>query len=322
MTLFDASDVPQSLLTMSAGGEFELIDWIRAHVAANPRLSIGIGDDAAALRIPAESECLVAADMLLEGVHFTIPPAGPEQIGRKALGVNLSDIAAMAGRPLAAFVSVALPRRCGNEFARRLHTGLQELAEEFETAVAGGDTNVWDGPLVVNVAILGEAAGRGAVRRSGARVGDWIMVTGSLGGSLGGRHLSFTPRVKEALALHAAVSLHAMIDLSDGLASDLPHVLRESGVGAVLQAAAVPVADEVSHARDERTPLQHALGDGEDFELLFTVSPEEGRRLLQNPPTGIDLSHIGEIVAGEGCEIVDEDGNRGPLPPAGWQHAF
>ncbi len=306
----------------AAGGEFELIDWIRAHVAGHPRLSIGIGDDAAAYKMPTEGECLIAADMLLEGVHFTTPPATAEQVGRKALAVNLSDIAAMAGRPLAAFVSVGLPRRYGDGFARDLHLGLQALAEEFETVVAGGDTNVWDGPLVVNVTVLGETTGIGPVRRSGAQAGDWIMVTGRLGGSIHGRQFSFAPRVAEALALHANVSLHAMIDVSDGLAADLHHILRESQVGAVLNAAAIPVAEDVSNAADDRTPLEHALGDGEDFELLFTVSAEEGRRLQEHPPVDVELSHIGEIVAGQGCEIIDEQGVRRALPPTGWRHTF
>jgi len=306
---------------MSAGGEFELIDWIRAQVSGDPRLTIGIGDDAAAFRMLPDRDCLVATDMLMEGVHFTLPEAAAEQIGRKALGVNLSDMAAMAGRPLAAFVSVGLPRRCGADFARGLHTGLQRLADEYSAVVAGGDTNVWDGPLVVNVTVLGETTGDRAVRRNGARAGDWIMVTGQLGGSIHGRQFTFTPRVREAIALHSAVELHAMIDVSDGLSADLHHILRESNVGAILRAEAIPVAADAS-VNDNRTTLEHALGDGEDFELLFTVSPEDGKRLQQSPPVDVQFAHIGEIVAGAGCDIIEEGGELRPLAPSGWQHDF
>lgn len=304
--------------------EFALIRWIRSRVAEHPRLTLGIGDDAAAVRLsPASaSHVLVTVDMLMEGVHFTMPPATAGDVGRKALAVNLSDLAAMAAQPLAAVTAVALPRRRGVSFARELHEGIQSLADEFDVALAGGDTNCWDGPLVVSVTLLGEATGRGPVRRSGAQVGDWIMTTGSFGGSLSGRHLSFPPRVREAVQLHEAVPLHAMIDVSDGLAADLDHLLEESGVGAVIRADAVPFSDAARDASDGQSPLEHALADGEDFELLFTVAGDDGRKLLAQPPIAVPLSHIGDIVSGTGCELIDEAGNRTPLPPHGWQHRF
>ncbi|MCH7989304.1 MAG: thiamine-monophosphate kinase, partial [Planctomycetes bacterium] len=214
--------------------EFSLIEWIRAQAPDHHRLTIGIGDDTASLRFPNPADCLVTSDMLIEGVHFTLPSATPRDIGRKALAVNLSDIAAMAGNPLAALISVALPRKRDMDFARELHHGLLELADEFGVALAGGDTNIWDGPLVVSVTLLGETTAKGPVRRTGARVGDWIMTTGCFGGSLSGKHVSFQPRVTEALQLHDTVTLHAMIDVSDGLAADLHHILDESNVGAVV----------------------------------------------------------------------------------------
>src|SRR5262249_22507067 len=150
-------------------------------------------------------------------------------------------IAAMAGRPVAAVVSVGLPRQGGRELAEELYRGLREVADAFDTALVGGDTNSWDGPLVIAVTLIGEATARGPVRRSGARPGDWLLVTGPLGGSILGKHLAFTPRVREALALHAAADLHAMIDISDGLAADLHHICRESGCGAVLRAESIPL---------------------------------------------------------------------------------
>src|SRR5947199_2003077 len=218
------------------GGEFAYIDWLRQRTPADPRVLLGPGDDAAALRFTPGATCLVTTDMLLDGSCFRLAEAGPRRVGRKAMAVNLSDIAAMAGRPVAAVVSVGLPRRGGRALAEELYTGLREVADAFDTAIVGGDTNSWDGPLVISVTLLGEASGRGPVRRSGARPGDWLMVTGPLGGSIRGNHLDFTPRVREARRLHEVAELHAMIDVSDGLAADLGHLCAESGCGAVLSA--------------------------------------------------------------------------------------
>lgn len=304
--------------------EFELIDWIRRKSGAsrNPRLKLGIGDDAAVIRFPEPADCLITVDMLMEGTDFLLSEASPQRIGHKSLAVNLSDIAAMAGRPVAAVVSVALPRTGGWELGQGLHDGLQSLATRFGVAIAGGDTNTWDGPLVISITVLGETTGSGAVTRGGAKAGDWIMATGSFGGSLAGKHLDFTPRVSEALALHAAVGLHAMIDVSDGLAADLWHLLEESQVGAVLDADAIPLSDSARQASDGRTPLDHALSDGEDFELLFTVTPDDGTTLLADPPITTPLSRIGTIVAEGGCMLRGHDGQFKPLPPSGWKHGF
>ncbi len=303
---------------ISTHGEFGFIDWVRRRSPLHPAVALGIGDDAAVLRAAGPAGSLVTVDMLMEGVDFTFPPATAESAGRKALAVNLSDIAAMAGRPTAAFVSVALPRHRGEEFARGLHAGLSRLAGEFDTAIAGGDTNSWDGPLVVSVTLIGEPTGAGPVLRSGARPGDWILVTGRFGGSIHGRHLTFTPRVREAQTLHRAATLHALIDVSDGLAADLRHMLDESGVGAVIDAAAVPVHPDV---RDDGRPLlEHALGDGEDFELIVCVPPEEGARLLEAPPIDAPLTKIGEIVAGRDALLRHADGTTAPLPRLGWTH--
>ena len=305
-----------------SGNEFAYIDWIRGRATSHPRLAVGIGDDAAVFRFPEPADALLAVDMLMEGTDFTFADVTPRQAGRKALAVNLSDIAAMAGRPLAALVSVAFPRRYGAEFAREFHAGLQALAEEFEVAIAGGDTNTWDGPLVASVTVIGEATVRGAVRRSGAQVGDWIMVTGSFGGSIAGHHYSFQPRVREALRLNETVDLHAMIDVSDGLAADLCHILDESGVGAVVLESAIPVSEAARGATDGRSPFEHALGDGEDFELIFTVGPDEGERLLRKPPFATPLTRIGEIIAEPGAVLEDAAGHRHSLPRSGWEHGF
>ncbi|MBN9517357.1 thiamine-monophosphate kinase [bacterium] len=300
--------------------EFDYIAWLRSRTPADPRVPVGPGDDCAVLA-PAGRPLLVTTDLLTDGTDFILAEVGPRAAGRKAMAVNLSDVAAMAGVPTAAVVAVALPRGGGRSLGEELYVGIREVADEFGVAVVGGDTNSWEGALVVTVTLLGEATARGPVLRSGAKPGDWVMLTGPVGGSIRGRHLTPTPRVREALRLHNLVDLHAMIDLSDGLAADLNHVLEESRCGAVLDAAAIPIhADAVELAKTSgKTPLAHALGDGEDFELLFTVSAADGAALLRDQPVpGVTLAKVGECV-GEGLWL-EEGGARRPLAPAGWVH--
>lgn len=300
-------------------GEFAFIDWLRRRTPADARVLIGPGDDTAALRLTPGAPCLVTTDMLLEGSCFHVEEAGARQVGRKAMAVNLSDIAAMAGRPVAAVVSGGLPRHGGRALAEELYLGLRDVADAFNTAIIGGDTNSWDGPLVLSVTVIGEATERGPVRRSGARPGDWLLVTGPLGGSILGKHLTFTPRVREALLLHEQADLHAMIDISDGLAADLHHICEESHCGAVLRAESIPITPAAQGMNDGRSPLEHALGDGEDFELILAVAPGDAKRLLADQPIpGITLVHIGECVT-DG-PWLEENGQRTPLPPRGYVH--
>jgi thiamine-monophosphate kinase len=303
-------------------GEFALIDWIRQRTPEHHRVVVGPGDDTAVLA-PLARPLLVTTDMLMDGSCFVLSEAGPRRVGRKAMAVNLSDIAAMAGTPIAAVVSLGLPRDGGSTLAEQLIEGMREVADAFDCPIVGGDTNSWNGPLVISVTIVGEATERGAVLRSGAKVGDWIFVTGPLGGSILGKHLDFTPRVREALELHRHVDLHAMIDISDGLAKDLHHICEESKCGASLVAERIPVSEAARElaARDGRTPLDHALSDGEDFELVFTVSPEDGLRLVREQPIpGVSLCQIGSVVA-DGYWIEDT-GNRRPLEARGYEHAL
>ncbi|CAN5425912.1 thiamine-phosphate kinase [soil metagenome] len=304
---------------MSAvSGEFGFIDWIRKQTAADPRVVLGPGDDTAILRLATDTSCLATTDMLLEGSCF-LRDAGGRAIGRKAMAVNLSDMAAMAGRPTAALVCVGLPRDGGRTLAEELFLGLHEMAEAFDTAIVGGDTNTWRGPLTISVTLLGEATPRGAVRRSGAKSGDWLMVTGPLGGSILGKHLTFTPRVHEALRLHELVDLHAMIDISDGLAADLHHICQESGVGAELDASAIPISEDARKLTDGHSPLLHALGDGEDFELLFAVDPSAGRELLATQPiSGLTFACVGRCI--DAGIWLNRNGQREALPPLGYVH--
>ena len=316
--------------------EFPFIDWIRQRVVDRPPVWLGIGDDAAILA-PSDKPLLVTTDMLMEGTDFTFPETTPSLAGRKSLAVNLSDIAAMGGIPTAAFVSVALPRARGLAFAEAFYEGLLALADEFGVTVAGGDTNTWDQPLAVNVTLLGTPAGPSAITRSGARPGDRIFVTGELGHSIHGHHLTFTPRIAASQQLLELVNVHAMIDISDGLAADLHHILSASGVGAVLDAEAIPLrslqeAPEAASHIQSNTPeadalrsqipeaLWHACADGEDFELLFTVSPDDARRLEQLWAGPTPLTSIGEITMGQTCLLRFPDGKLLDLPPLGWQH--
>lgn len=308
----------------TATGEFAYIDWLRKRTPADPRVLLGPGDDAAAVRFTPGAPVLVTTDMLLEGSCFTLAEAGPRQVGRKAMAANLSDIAAMAGKPVAAVVSVGLPRSGGHALAEDLYLGLREIADAFDTALVGGDTNSWNGPLVISVTVMGEATERGPVPRSGAQPGDWLFVTGPLGGSIRGKHLTFTPRVREALALHRVADLKAMIDISDGLGADLHHICEESRCGARLREQAIPIADAARQMQDAKSPLEHALGDGEDFELLFAVVPKTGEALLNEQPLrnhGILLAHIGECID-NGVWLEDAAGARRPLPATGYVHEF
>jgi len=304
-------------------GEFELIDWIRQRVPAHPRVPLGIGDDAALVTFPAPGEALVTTDMLMDGVDFLLDQVDPRRIGWKALAVNLSDIAAMGGRAVAVVVSLALPRNRATDISQPLYEGIETLAARFNVAIAGGDTNTWKGPLVISITVLGEPLSPGPVRRSGAKPGDWIFVTGELGGSIAGHHLDFLPRLDEAALLQQAnLPLHAMIDISDGFAADLHHILEESRCGAVIDAESLPISAAASSSTDGHTPLEHALSDGEDFELLFTVSPEAGVRLLQQAPFATRLTKVGEIITERECWLVTGQGHREPLGPEGWRHPF
>jgi len=307
-------------------GEFGLIDWIRDRQAGavGPRTILGIGDDCAVVRFADRADALATVDMLMDGRHFDLANDGAEAVGYKAMGVNVSDIAAMAGTPRFAVVAAALPRDVAVDVAKGLHEGLKRMADRFGIDLIGGDTNAWDGPLVVSVTLLGEPSPAGPIRRSGARVGDAIFVTGPLGGSFHhGRHLRPDPRVDEALALAAAAPIHAMIDLSDGLSSDLGHILKESGgLGATLDADSIPThPDAIDQGRaDGAPPLDHALNDGEDFELCLTVAPGDAEALLSAPPAGVRLYRVGTITDSPGILLRTADGRSTPIEARGFDH--
>lgn len=304
-----------------ARAEFDFIAQIRRRAVVRPPVLVGIGDDAAVIRSTCAAGEVVTTDLLMEGVDFLAETATPEEMGRKALAVNLSDVAAMGARPTAAFVSVAFPQHRGMDFARRVFAGLEALAEEYEVTLAGGDTNSWSGPFVINVTLIGEPLGSAPILRSGAKPGDVLMVTGACGGSIRGRHLHFTPRLDEVRQLLGLITPHAMIDISDGLAADLHHLLEESHVGAVVEAAAIPIHADAVAMSDDITPLRHALADGEDFELLFAVSPQDAATLRSAWTESTPVTKIGHITA-ERTVLLNDNGVTTQLPPWGWTHAL
>ncbi|MCF7958781.1 MAG: thiamine-phosphate kinase [Phycisphaerae bacterium] len=307
--------------------EFKLIHWIRQQsTQSHPDLQTGIGDDMAIMQMGGQ-QLLITTDMLLEGVHFDFETATLEQVGYKSMAVSLSDCAGMAAVPFIAVVGVALPKEMTMEQAKQLYQGLQKAAEQFNCPIVGGDTTRWDKPLAIDVTMLARQGKHPPVHRSGALVGDIIMTTGTLGGSLAGKHLDFTPRVKEALALTDLVTINAMMDVSDGISSDLRHICRESGVGAVIEAKSIPISAAVERSVN---PLAAAMNDGEDFELLFTLCPENASILEQKWPalSDLKLSPIGRIIAAdkdasdEGYRVFlkTSDKTITPLEPKGWEH--
>ena len=305
-------------------GEWKLIEWIRKRTQLNPAMvPIGPGDDMALVSLGGDSQCLVTVDVLLEGTHFDLAKATPRQVGYKAMAVSLSDVAAMAAKPLCAVAWVGLPDNRDLAFAEKICLGMSDAAERFACPIVGGDITSWKGGLTVGTTLIARPAGVKPIRRNGAKPGDLLFVTGDLGGSGLGRHLTFSPRVGEARQLAAIATLHAMIDLSDGLSTDLGHICRESGVGAEIQADAIPISADAARLgkTDGRAPLEHALNDGEDFELLLAVEPVDAQDLLkQNPLGDVRLTCIGKIVEGRGVTLIGADGSKSPLPPGGYEH--
>jgi thiamine-monophosphate kinase len=303
--------------------EREFIDWLRDQIPPHPLLLLEPGDDAAVLNMRGVDECVVTVDLLTDQVDFILSEVDPRRVGRKALAVNLSDLAAMAAEPLAAVIAVALPRKGARELAMQLYEGILPLAEKYKVAIAGGDTNTWDGPLVITATLLGRVTAREPLRRNLALPGDRIVVTGAFGGSILGRQFDFEPRIHEALALNERFKLHAGMDVSDGLALDLSRLAESSGVGAIVDIDRIPIHKDARRIseRDGRSPLEHALADGEDFELLLAVGPKDAKQL---PPaieyTDVKLTDIGEFTAKQGLWQRDAEGVVRPLTPTGWEH--
>lgn len=216
------------------------------------------------------------------------------------------------------------PRQGGQTLAKELYEVILPLAAEFDCPIAGGDTNSWDGPLVVSITAFGAVPPDRRWRRSGARPGDAILVTGSFGGSILGKQFDFRPRVREALWLAEHADIHAAIDVSDGLSLDLSRICEASGCGAAVSLGNIPIAKAAVELAAQQpgglTPLEHALGDGEDFELILAVPPEQAKSLVQSPPPGISLTEIGRFIEQPGLFAVGDDLRVQPLAIRGYEH--
>ncbi|MEI8195346.1 MAG: thiamine-phosphate kinase [Phycisphaerae bacterium] len=311
--------------------ENDFLAYIAQHTPPHSRVPVGIGDDMAIV-VPTSlmGGVLLKIDQCLDRVHFDLRQHTWTQAGTKAINRCLSDCAAMACRPTAIMLAVALPQDATAAEAQTLFLACQQAAAAFDCRLVGGDTSIWPEAgqrLVITVAALGEPVpGITPVLRSTAQAGDAILVTGALGGSILGRHLSFTPRISLAQELARRVHISAMMDLSDGLAQDLPRLCRASGVGAIVCPAQLPVHPDAQllAQRDGLPPALHALADGEDYELLFTLPESELPKLFPSPSVrqiaGVTLSRIGTITPGGTLELLDADDRRHPWPQGGWEH--
>jgi thiamine-monophosphate kinase len=291
----------------------------------------GIGDDCAVLRLPPDHDLLTTTDFSLENVHFRRAWHPAESVGHRCLARGLSDIAAMGGEPFAAFLSLSLPAKLPQAWVDGFMRGLLKLAHEFGVTLAGGDTAQSPAGILADIVVLGSVAKGEAILRSTTRPGDRIFVTGSLGGSAAALGLLFSkrklapkqfpkhffpqPRIPLGRLLRAKKIASSMIDISDGLSTDLNHICEESGVGAEIWENAIPRAT----IGKNRGPvnLKFALHGGDDYELLFTARPD---RRIPSEIAGVPVTCIGEIARGKKISITTESGKLTSLEPAGWQH--
>ncbi len=299
------------MMLISKIGEFGLIERIKRGFRCSSSVVVGPGDDCAVLKYDKLHYQLATCDMLVEGVDFTRKD-DLRLVGRKALGVCASDIASCAGLPAYALVSLALPRRATVEMADRLCEGMAQAAREFSISVIGGDISRSD-KIHIDVSMLGTVEKKLLTLRKGARPGDLIAVTGALGGSIRGKHLKFSPRIRQARYLAKNFKITSMIDVSDGLVQDLGHILKAGNVGAQLYEELIPLERE-AHS------LAEALYMGEDFELLFTLSAGQAKRLTGSARH--KFSVIGRVCKEDmGFKLINRHGRQLPLDPAGgWRH--
>lgn len=305
--------------------ELELIRRLTRDLPANDSVVIGPGDDCAVLDLGLGDRWLLfKTDAVVEGVHFS-GDADPLRVGHKAIARCLSDIAAMGGKPGSAVITVAAPPDFDSGRIEAIYTGMTATARRFGVAIVGGETTATPGPLLLSVALIGTVEKQRCVRRAGSLAGDAIFVSGELGGSLAGKHLDFEPRLEEAAWLAERFPPHAMIDVSDGLATDLRHLLEASSVGGELLQETLPVSRAARLRAREGTgtpPLEAALTDGEDFELLFTLASADAVPLLDGWKArfpGLRLSCIGRITGTPGLTLRDRRGTR-PLDLHGYAH--
>ena len=298
-------------------GELGLIEWIRKQNKFNPRKILkGIGDDAAVFSTKNIERVIITTDMIHEGTHFNLKAASAYEIGWKTMAVNLSDCAAMGIPPILGVACVSLRNDLPETFAQQLYRGMKSAADKFGVDLIGGDI-VSGKSVSVAVTLIGYDKKLAPIYRSGARVGDDIYVTGTLGGSIYGKHLKITARVRESLILNRRFAINAMIDISDGLSQDLKHICDESKCGALIYERDIPLS-KVAQEKSPN-PLEAALHDGEDFELLLTLSKAESAKLQKKKLFKTRLSKIGEIKKKD-YRIVRKNGEIERLAPKGYEH--
>jgi len=326
-------------------GEFGFIRRISRGCLTRPDGVIrGIGDDAAAFRTDGRLVSLVTTDLLVERVHFLRQAISGYDLGYKSLAVNLSDIAAMGGSAREAFVSIAIPEGCELAYLEDIFQGMKDLGQKYAVNILGGDTTRSLSDLIINVAVYGVVAANEMLTRDAARTGDVIFSTGCLGDSRAGLHLILEDAPADTLELKALLDAHrrpephlregrllastpgarAAIDVSDGLSSDLGHIVEESRVGALIYARELPVSENLRFfcRRFERSPVEYALSGGEDYTLLLTAAAECAADLARAFQTafGRPLYAIGKITDSMGMELMDDAGNITPIAPSGWDH--
>jgi len=307
--------------------ELEFVKYLTRKFRAKPPVIRGIGDDCAVLEYTRDKYMLLACDMIIEGTHFT-KKATPYQIGWKAMAVNISDIASMGGVPKYALVSAGVPRNKGMKFLKEITKGIEKICKKYKILVIGGDTNSSD-KTVLNVTLTGEVEKKRLVTRSGAKAGDLIFVTGALGEGKT-KHLKFLPRLKEARILVENFKINSMIDLSDGLAMDLNRLAEASGAGARVYESLIPLPASLRLLRRRSVPprndargISSAISSGEDFELLFTASVKESKKIIKRMGEKRDLpiTLIGEVInKPSGVMLVGEEGRTKPLRAKGFRH--
>jgi thiamine-monophosphate kinase len=305
-------------------GEFGLIDQLRKKIKYGRDVGVGIGDDAAVLKVPGRQHILLfTVDNVLEGIHFK-KGTDWELVGRKALARSLSDIAAMGGIPKHGLISLGLPERISLKSLDALYIGLLKLAKEFKVDLVGGDITKSPERFFVSVALLGQAKKNQFVLRRGARAGDLLFVTGSLGGSMVGRHLSFQPRIREAQWLVKSGVVSSMIDISDGLLGDLGHLLKENHVGAHLFSKQIPISKAARDLAKRSGPsaLERSLKDGEDYELLFSSRKKDLSWTKKfEKAFNVTVSCIGHMIQKPlKIEIENEKGKTKELKAKGFTH--
>lgn len=290
-------------------GEFGLIERIKNSIKTDKSVVVGIGDDCAVLSFNKYYYQLFTCDMVVEDVDFE-PDTDLYLVGRKALAVSISDIASCSGIPKHAVVSVGLPQGLSVNNADKIIKGIRDLAREYKINIVGGDISK-AAKLVVDVCMLGVVEKNRLVLRRNAEIGDCICVSGTLGGSIRGKHLKFQPRLKEARFLTDKFRINSMIDISDGLVQDLSHILSQSNKGGLIYESLIPLSRQAKN-------LDDALYSGEDFELLFTLPLNEAKRLL---PENKAFKLIGEIIDKKsGLKLITDNGKEKKLSVKGFRH--